>query len=117
MRLVLLFILIISFEARADIILSGYGISMTRETLENDEVLKNVKKFKLKKCYEFYKKVPGIADDIVLFAQTKLNADFIRNFTIRNEGSSLFKTCYSLEGIASRAVKVKRSKPNLGYGK
>lgn len=98
-------IFLISFQAHAGVILSGYGISMTRSHLKAGERLKDLKKFKTKYCVGFFSNKPaGAADHLVLFVQRKLNADFIRDFTLSEDIIHPFKTCYTLEGIASRAI-------------
>jgi hypothetical protein len=99
-------IFLISLQAHAGTILSGYGISMTRSHMKTDERLIDLKKFKTSFCIGFFSnRTAGAADHLVLFVQRKLKADFIRDFTLSEEIKHPFKTCYTLEGIASRVIK------------
>ena len=108
----LILFLVTSCAGNKRTIMSGKGISMTREHLENDEKLKDLKRFNTKSCVVPFNRKIRYMSDLVERAQKFYKADFIKDFKISSEMVNLFKICYYLEGTPSRAIKIS-SAPNV----
>ena len=104
--LTFILLLLTSCAGYKRVIMSGKGISMTREHIETDEKLLIVKRFNTKSCVVPFNRKIRFMTDLVNNAQKHYKADFITDFKISSEMVHLFKTCYHLEGTASRAIKI-----------
>ena len=89
------------------VLLQGKGISMTREAVNPGETLQTIKPIKARFCIGFGDKRPEAAVDVLVkLAQKGYKADFIRDFKVTEEMVHPFKSCYQLQGVAVKVVKV-----------